>query len=81
MPTPETARRGQPGSWWVINTAPSASASLYWEDSTWRDGRPMCSFDPCKAAQFDSKESAEFQAQVLGLPERFGWQAEEHGWS
>ncbi len=79
-PRVATLRRGQPGVWWVINTAPKAPVPLYWTGDLYHDGRPMLSFTHLAACQFDTKESAEFQASILGLPGNWEWRAEDHEW-
>lgn len=71
----------KPGEWWVIVDASSWANNtiLYWQGTLHTNGLHRFAFDHAKAAQFATKESAEFQARMLAVPEP--WRAECHSWA
>ena len=70
--------KAKAGDWWVINANSLTPHPLYWTGKIWKDGRPCLSFAPNDAAQFETREQADFNHKMYGFPAH--WVIEDHGW-
>jgi hypothetical protein len=74
-------RRGQSGTWWIVNLSYPGEPPVYWTADVRGQGHHGLSFDHRQAAQFDTPEQAHFNARLLGLADALPhYRVEHHAW-